>query len=63
MTPSSRIRPVRVEGKSDIYLVQDADPAARDRDDLIRKQVDVDALDPVRLHIAEAEPREVAGAS
>ena len=37
-----------------LHLVQHTNPAARDRDDLIRKQVDVDALDPVRLHVLEA---------
>ena len=46
-----------------LHLVQHTNPAAGDRDDLVRKQVDVDALDPVRLHVLEAEPREVAGAS
>ena len=33
VTPSSRIRPVRVDGNKDIFtLVQDTDPAAREGD-------------------------------
>ena len=43
-------------------LVQNTDPAAGDRDDLIAQQVDVHPLHPVSLHVFEAEPREVFGA-
>ena len=44
------------------YLVENRDPTTRNSHNLVAQQVDVDALDPVRLHVLEAEPREVAGA-
>ena len=51
---------MRVEGKSDIYLVQDADPAAGEGHDLHRDQADEALVDAVRGHLLEREAAQVA---
>ena len=59
--PSFKMFPVMVlSNRLMVSLVQDGDPGARQRHDLIAHHVDVHALDAVRQHVLEGEPREVA---
>ena len=56
---------LRGESMSPFFTVESSPhrhAGAGDCDDLAAQEVDVDALDPVRLHVLEAEPRKVARA-
>ena len=59
--PSLRMFPVMVDSnKLMVSFVQDGDPGARQRHNLVAHQVDVHALGAVRQHVLEGEAREVA---
>ena len=61
VAPSSRIRPVRVEGNKDMFnLVQNRHAAAREGDDLHAHQADEAGVHAVREHLLEGEAAQVA---